>query len=231
MSPDNSRHSVLMVGLTDAGKTNYLSRLWIALDSGTGLLLKDGLPSELQYLEDGAEHLLKGEFAPRTQHGVEDRSEIPVKAAQNPDFRGTLIVPDVPGEQVMRVYRTRQWSHEWEDRIVAGTGCLLFVRVDSDDLIAPLDWVTCPKLCGGVLPAVEPKKDEEGRAIPPTQVVLVDWLQFLRKAFTARVGGSYIPRIGMVVAAWDRVPMDQKDAGPEAWIRANLPMLWQYVST
>jgi len=37
--------------------------------------------------------------------------------------------------------------------------------------------------------------------------------------------------LGIVVAAWDLAPVDQKGNGPEAWIRANLPLLWQFVQT
>lgn len=222
--------SVLLIGVRDAGKTNFLSRLWLALEAGRGVLAKAGLPSDLDYLATGADHLLKGEFAERTPPDVRDATEIPVKNTSNGhEFLGTLIVPDLPGEQILSIFRTRQWSNEWEDRIGPGCGCLLFVRVDSNELIAPLDWLNCHHLVGGPLPAVPPENDGADKAKPPTQVVLVDWLQFLRKAFTERVRGSYKPRIGIVVAAWDLVPNDQKQTGPGVWVAANLPLLAQYV--
>lgn len=224
--------SVLLIGVPDAGKTNFLSRLWITLDAGGGILAKAGLPSDLDYLNSGADHLLKGEFAPRTPQDVHDKSEIPVKStAPGEQFLGTLIVPDLPGEQVLSVYRTRQWSDEWENKIRAGCGCLVFVRVDSKELIAPLDWISCSSHLGGSLPSVTTEKDADGKEKPPTQVVLVDWLQFLRKAFTSRVSGTYRPRVGIVVSAWDLVANEQKDAGPEAWIASNLPLLSQFIQT
>ena len=49
--------------------------------------------------------------------------------------------------------------------------------------------------------------------------------------FTAKVGGSYRPRVGIVVSAWDLAPEDQKPAGPEEWIKSNLPLLHQFVRT
>jgi hypothetical protein len=226
-NPSEEPRSVLLVGVPDAGKTNFLSRLWISLEGGQCVLAKDGLPSDLDYLDSGAQHLLNGEFAPHTPRDVRDATEIPVKSTLNgTDFRGTLVVPDVPGEQVLSVFRTRRWSNEWEKRIGAGCGCLLFVRVDSKELIAPLDWLSCHHLFGGPMPVAPPQNDK-----PPTQVVLVDWLQFLRKAFTDKVSGGYRPRIGIVVAAWDLAPSDQKDKGPAAWISANLPLLAQYIET
>jgi hypothetical protein len=105
----------------------------------------------------------------------------------------------------------------------------LFVRVDSKELIAPLDWLNCHHLLGGPPPAGLSGIDGSDKTKPPTQVVLVDWLQFLRRAFIEQVGGSYEPRIGIVVSAWDLVPNDQKDSGPGAWVAANLPLLAQYV--
>jgi hypothetical protein len=224
--------SVLLIGVQDAGKTNFLSRLWIKLDAGSGILAKAGLPSDLDYLNSGADHLLKGEFAPRTPQDVHDTTEIPVKTtAPGLGFSGTLIVPDLPGEQVLSVYRTRQWSDEWESKIQDGCGCLLFVRVDSKELKAPLDWMNCPTHFGSQLPSSAVEKDDDGKEKPPTQVVLVDWLQFLRKAFTNLVGGTYRPRIGVVVSAWDLVANDQKQLGPGAWIEANLPLLSQFIKT
>jgi len=221
--------SVLLIGVTDAGKTNFLSRLWLALGVGNGILASAGLPSDLDYLKTGSDHLLKGEFAPHTPRDVRDATEIPVKNTSEGREFGTLIVPDLPGEQVLSVFKTRQWSSEWENRIGPGCGCLLFVRVDSKELIAPLDWLNCPLQLGSTPATAVPEKDITDKAKPPTQVVLVDWLQFLRKAFTARVHGAYKPRIGIVVAAWDRAPTDQKNAGPGAWVASNLPLLAQYV--
>jgi hypothetical protein len=226
------QRSVLLIGVTDAGKTNFLSRLWLALDLGGGSLTKAGLPSDLDYLKTGADHLLKGEFAPHTPQEVRDATEIPVKTIANGhELLGTLIVPDLPGEQVLSVFRTRQWSSEWEERIGYGCGCLLFIRVDSKELVAPIDWLNCPLSFGGMPPMANPQKDQADKAKTPTQVVLVDWLQFLRKAFTDKVSGSYKPRIGIVVAAWDLIPTDQKQRGPEAWVTSNFPLLAQYVNS
>jgi hypothetical protein len=224
--------TVLLIGGPDAGKTNFLSRLWLSLQVGDGLLAKTELPSDLDYLKTGADHLLRGEFAPHTSHDIHDRTEIPVKSARGGrEFLGTLVVPDLPGEKVLSVFRTRQWSTEWESAIRPGCGCLLFVRIDSEELIAPLDWMSCPTHFGTPVACVAPVKDTKNEVKPPTQVVLVDWLQFLRKAFTERVSGNYRPRVGIVVAAWDRAPVDQKEAGPKAWITSNLPLLSQYIET
>ena len=224
--------SVLLIGVQDAGKTNFLSRLWLSLEAGGGILSKAGLPHDLDYLKAGGDHLLKGEFAPHTPHDVHDKTEIPVKGTSaDGEFVGTLVVPDLPGEQIVSVFRTRKWSSEWENKIQPGCGCLLLIRVDSKELISPLDWLNCPIQFGSPVAAATPEQDSQGNSKSPTQVVMVDWLQFLRQAFTARINGAYRPRVGIVVSAWDLAPEDQKSAGPEAWIKSNLPLLHQFIQT
>ena len=240
------QNSVLIIGGPDAGKSNFLFRLWLAIDGGTGALLKDGLPSEVVYLRGGAERLLEGEFAARTSKEVHERVVIPVRSAAPPNARGTLVVPDVPGEQVAAICRNREWSSNWEEHITSRCSCLLFIRAGSDEIVAPLDWATCfEKYKSVIKPPAEAQETaksgdepavagqgEEGKAFElPTDVLMTEWLQFLRRAFTLAVGGHCRPRLGVVISAWDAVPHDQQAAGPAAYLAENFPMLQQFIET
>ncbi len=248
--------SVLLIGAHDSGKSNFLMRLWLALDAGQGMLVKDGNPKDLDYLRNGAAALLVGQYAGHTSSDVYERVEIAVKTnpAARMRYSGTLFVPDLAGEQIPAIYRNRQWSQVWENQIHRGCSCLLFVRIESREFVAPLDWMQCAALLGGIIPEttlrgeVELEAEAYGTEVtsneaqvdtekysetgkPPTQVVLVDWLQFLRAAFTARVGGDYRPRIGIVVSAWDKAPADQQSSGAAKWVASNLPMLADFCET
>jgi hypothetical protein len=231
----NDHNSVLLIGGPDAGKSNFLFRLWMAISDGRGILVQDGLPSDMEYVRDGAERLLEGEFAGHTSKDVHERVVVPVKTmASDPIRRGMLVLPDVNGEQVLAIYRNRQWSKDWEHLISAQCACLLFIRAGSDEMVAPLDWVTCFEKYGavidgdGVVP-VDDKADEDDATVEiPTQVLLTEWLQFLRRAFTATVGSSFRPRIGVIVSAWDAVPTDQQSDGPTKYLQrpAMAPGTW-----
>ena len=240
-------HSVLLIGGPDAGKSNFLFRLWIAIDGGGGVLVKDGLPSDLEYLRAGAERLLEGEFAKHTPTEVYERVVVPVRSSSRvAPSRGMLVVPDLAGEQILAVCRSRQWSQTWEELISPRCACLLFVRAGSKENVAPLEWATCFEKYGAVLQppheeqshgsqGVDPVDSEESQEAPgkgaplPTQVILTEWLQFLRLAFTAVAGGLFRPRVGVVVSAWDLVPSDQQPAGPLEYVGENFPMLHQFI--
>lgn len=228
--PAVNDHSVLLVGGPDAGKTNFLIRLWIALQSGEGRLQSDGLPEDMEYLNAGAQALLGGEFAPRTSQEVHTRNVIPVSAStEGSDFRGQLVVPDSSGEEWMLIHRNREWSERWEAAIPSLLGCLLFIRAGSVEIHAPLDWVSCMDYfgTGANLPDSADSGGEEFAM--PTQVVLIDWLQCLRAAVAAHGAGSLRLRVGVVVSAWDRVPTDQQGEDPLSYVATNFPMFHDFM--
>src|SRR5689334_13555680 len=91
-SPD-AQSSVLLIGGPDAGKSNFLFRLWLAIDRGRGAVVKNGLPSDVEYLRGGAERLLEGEFAGHTSKDVlQERVSIPMKSSISDSVPpGTLV--------------------------------------------------------------------------------------------------------------------------------------------
>jgi double-GTPase-like protein len=218
---------VILIGGPDAGKTNFLIRLWMAIQSGNGQLASDKLPDDLQYLNDGAQELRSGNFVGRTGRDVRANVQIPIRVKKD-GSTATLAIPDVPGEQWMRIYAKREWTNDWEELITKTSGCLLFLRPSSDQLVVPLDWIRAAELgLTGSAQAMTP----EDLAKVPTQVVLVDWMQCLQRAYTDRVGGGFRPRIGVIVSAWDQVPADQQSLGPTRWITDNLPMLGHFLKS
>jgi hypothetical protein len=217
---------VLIVGGPDMGKTNYLARLWGAVyKSETGILSYDGLPDDLEHLNTILGSLLAGNFAERTKHDEHWHCEIPLKVEGDGAYRGKLIVPDCPGEEWQRIYKNNEWSEVWENLIDGVRGCLCFLRPNSSELRAPLDWMTCWKHFG--TGNVEmPLADET-----PTQVEMVHWIQCLRYAQRARRSGAGKLRIGVVVSAWDALPGNIRKGKPTKYLEENVPLLHQFMGT
>jgi hypothetical protein len=220
--------SVILVGGPDSGKSNYIFRFWLAINNNEGCMVANGLPERLEYLQDGCQSLLKGEFAQHTPHDVYSENVIPFSVTgEGCEWNGEVIVPDCHGERWLSIFKKREWTQEWEDRIAESCGVLMFVRASSDQINRPLDWIQCEKMWGGSLPDKASPKDFAA----PTQVVMVDWLQFIAKAFSERFGSARRPRVSLVVSAWDRVPEDRKASGPTAYIAEEFPLLAQFLES
>jgi hypothetical protein len=78
--------------------------------------------------------------------------------------------------------------------------------------------------------ADESVQNDETNVETPTQVVLVDWLQFILNALHSKYAHSVRPRVGIVVTGWDCVPGDFQ-GGPSEWIKDNMPLLYQFCMT
>jgi hypothetical protein len=223
--------AVMLIGGPETGKSNFLFKAWMYIDSGSGLIEKDErLPLDAEYLQEGAESQLRGKYAGHTSHEVQVVSEIPIRLRSDKEKKALLLVPDIDGEQINRVFRARKWSAEWESLLTETTAYLLFVRVNSQQTVAPLDWISCHQLYSGAAAPVAPEQNVAEGATPaemPTQVVFVDWLQFIAQALHDKYPHPLRPRVGIIVTAWDAVAVDFK-FGPSDWIKENFPLLHQF---
>ena len=239
--------SVLLVGGPDAGKSNYLSRAWLAMERGRSAVTAERLPADAAYIQQGAEHLLQGNFVPRTE-GVEyqpTRIPVQLRDGDGPESGAELVVPDCSGERWWDVYDKRRWRRTWENHVSDPVGVLVFYRAQSKFNVPALDWISCARLLGcspteAPSRLTQPKPDDEatptdpavgGQAVgareTPTQVVLVDLIQLLVRA--ASRNGNRRVRLAMAVSAWDRVPKEMEDAGPMAYIEREMPLLAQFL--
>ncbi|MBW8832479.1 MAG: hypothetical protein JF606_24385 [Burkholderiales bacterium] len=213
--------SIVLVGVPDSGKTNYIGRLWTALRARKGRLLAPDVPTDIEYVEDTVAHLMQGEFAPRSEKmiGV-SRRDFVVPVVRSEDGQdGTLfdlVVPDVSGELWKLAVETFEIPQEWMDQLKQSVGALLFVRVLSEHNVQPLDWINAEKL----LKIHEPGKED---AALPTQVVLCELLRFLEH--TLRPAGERTrPRVAVVVTAWDQLDRQRRNAGPLAYLQREYPL-------
>jgi Double-GTPase 1 len=209
--------SVILLGGPDSGKTNYVGRLWPALDAKTGSLVAAAQPHEIGFVLDTAEHLFQGHFAPRTEHAEDRRDfEVVVAPASGGD-ETSIVIPDISGELWRNAVIDSEISGEWMAELNRAKGALLFVRVGSDQDVRPLDWVTSRKLLAKI-------GQDEDRNKLPTQVMLCELIRYLELTMTGESDGSR-PKLSVVVSAWDRVDQDTFERGPNAYLAAEYPLL------
>jgi hypothetical protein len=208
----------MLIGGPDSGKTNYLARLWKALQSGSSRLKSVDAP-EIKYVEDALAHLLQGSFAPRSEKNIEEsrRDFTVMVATQDGAKRVKVVVPDVTGELWKDAVSSSELPSEWMNQLKESSGALLFVRVHSELNVSPLDWVTARELLK--MDWAEPHQEET----IPTQVVLCELLRFLQLTLRRRTDGG-LPRVAIVVTAWDRLDAAAKASGPNAYIESEYPL-------
>lgn len=212
-----SGRSVILIGGPDSGKTNFIGRLWPALDSGKCRLVAKTQPTDIGFVLDTAEHLFQGHFAPRSEH-VDDRRDFEIDVGLTSDDKRTkIVIPDISGELWRSAVINSELAEEWMKELRQADGALLFVRVQSDQDVRPLDWVTSKGLLSRL------GQDEE-RGKLPTQVMLCELIRHLELMLSNRPDSGR-PRLSVIVSAWDLVDEDTYKAGPIAYLGNEYPLL------
>lgn len=208
---------VLLMGLPDSGKTNFLARTWIALTEKGCAVRPHGTPDDITYVESLVLHLLQGQFAPRSNQNEEPRPFVLEVTDPSSGKVMPLMVPDVRGELWKAAVLNSELPKEWMDRLHSSSAVLLLLRVHSRDVVRPLDWVATKR-------SMEHQpSDPADAADTPTQVMLCELLRFLEIALARKSGVA--PRVAVLVTAWDLLSPEEQAEGPERYIRQQFPML------
>jgi hypothetical protein len=208
--------SIILLGGPDSGKTNYIGRLWRALDDGTGALYAAEQPKDINFVFEVTDHLFGGAFAPRSEHSDVRRDFEVVVAATKDGPRSRVVVPDISGELWRQAVIDSEIATDWMNELRQADAALLFVRVDSDQDVRPLDWVTSRNM-------LEKLGGEEDMGLP-TQVMLCELIRFLEDTLVNREDGG-LPRLSVVVTAWDRVDTEKFEQGPAAYLEREYPLV------
>jgi len=208
--------SVVLLGGPDSGKTNYIGRVWPALDSQKGSLQIAQQPEDITFVLGVTDHLNSGNFAPRTEHTDARRDFKVIVSKEQGGAETSIVIPDISGELWLNAVKHYEISTDWMDELRHAYGALLFVRVGSDQDVRPLDWVTSKRMMSKVRTPEDPGL--------PTQVMLCELIRFLEISLVDRPDGTR-PRVAIVVSAWDLVDREKFTKGPRAWLEHEYPLL------
>ena len=212
--------SVILVGGPDTGKTNFIGRVWIALQADDSALSALAPPDDIRYVEEVVASLYEGRFAPRTDKNLDvERGSVVIPLGLS-DFQGAevaeLVIPDISGEIWEKAVETSELPAGWMERLEAADAALLFVRVLSDTNSTPIDWVTNPEL-------MKHQGDDAQQKNIPTQVILCELLRYLELKLRTRPTGQK-PRIAVVVTAWDLLDDERSAVGPYGYLQKEYPL-------
>jgi hypothetical protein len=215
--------SIVICGLPESGKTTFLAALWhlvTARDLPTTLTFESLRDGDSSYLNEIASRWRSAKVQERTNLGP------PTVVSMNLlDKAGTplrLTFPDLSGESYRRMWEERECDRDVAAILKGRTGVLLFVHADR---IQPPQWVVdLASLSRRLGLPVEPGKPIPWHArFAPTQVQVVELLQFLRAA-PLGVGPR---RLAIVLSAWDKVAPEGRT--PSVLLAERMPLLHQYL--
>lgn len=213
----------LIMGLPMAGKTTFLAALWHVVDQPevpTSLVLHE-MPPQREYLNQIRDEWIKCRPVARTALSSQ-RTVNMVLTDRTTGNTAELLFPDLSGELFASQIADRRWSDDFDRLVQQAAGVLLFLNPASvvepqaiEDVAALAEALGAPTET--VSSAIEPWQHSH----VPTQVQLVELLQFLRwRRRTDRM------RVGLVVSAWDLIGAG---VSPQDWIRQRLPLLHQFL--
>lgn len=218
-----SKHSVVVMGLPESGKTTFLAALW-------HLVSENEVPSKLSYVSlqcGNVEHLheiatqwREAKKQERTAQGGDKLVSMILQAEGGAPQ--TVTFPDVAGEAFLQM-----WGQRECDEIVAGwlkaPGVLLFIHADK---VTVPKWVIDEKL---LMEDLGIPLEEGGRVVDwspdvaPTQVELVDLLQSMQTG-PLNVGPR---RLAIILSAWDKA--EGRGLSPEEYLARRMPLLDQFL--
>jgi len=209
--------SLILVGNPDSGKSNFVAGLWLALQSQKFNLRAVVPPSDIKYVEELVDHILRGKFAPRTDKEEESDREFNISiSSKQTDINANICIPDMSGEMWKKAVKDLEISEKWMLKLKESSGAFLFVRVLSPLNVQPLDWVACSQILQlGV-------ENTEHTGQVPTQVSLIELLRFLEENLYS--DGLQKPKVAIVVTAWDLLNAEDAKTGPDGYLQAQFPM-------
>lgn len=225
--------ALVSLGLPASGKSTFLAALWHVLESGEipSALCRTGLQADREYLNRIRDAWAVFEKVPRTE--MPEASVVFDLADHAGELSGQVSFPDLPGESFDTQWTDRIWTEEFDRQVREADGFLLFISPDYVSRVLIRDAsqrIPDDALARDPTAAQRAERAWDARKAP-TQAKLVDLLQFLAEV---REPGRPSP-LAVVVSAWDRAerqadPDGARAATPEAWVRAHMPLLWQYVT-
>src|SRR6266849_113743 len=213
----SSEGTIVMMGLPGSGKSTFLAALWHQLEAAEipTVFVAEQLQPDREYLNKIREKWLEFEEIPRTPIGIERSALLHLRHVRT-EAKFDLSIPDVAGEMFASQWYARLIPQGYVRQLETSFGLLLFVHCRQVAQAQRLSAGT-----SGL--AVSPTQAVEWEPrLSPTQVQLVDLLQFALSTFARRRG----MRIAILISAWDEI---KERTTPAAWLEQKLPLLDQFL--
>ncbi|HVX09924.1 MAG TPA: hypothetical protein VHC22_01865 [Pirellulales bacterium] len=238
--------SVLLIGGPNTGKSHFAFQLYGRLRAQDCTLRLRQTPESVNLFTEGLACLNSGKAAQHTATGAYIECMLPLSLPDGSSL--DLCWPDYGGEQLYQQIKARTIDEQWQRRLLAADGWLLFIRLSLVQLRK--DWITSPlsfdlPIAGSDIEQ-QRQKEPQGSDSPQLQrnatqsqedadlseqVLLIELLQMLLYAghvdLTER---GRRPALGVVLSCWDELNVDSA-AVPAAVLNDRAPLIAQFIDS
>lgn len=214
---------MLMVGMQHSGKTTYLASFWYAIRNpdGQAAVSLARIPADVSYFNELLENWLRCREAGHTSVAATRIPELDLRTDGGTTV--TLSMPDYSGEYVRDAWTKRRWPAELAEYLRSARAIILFLHPDQiQERVSLEEAGRNARALGADAPEGDAEAVEFDAAAVPTQVQLVEFLQFAVNRSRARV----LP-VAVAISAWDSILGYER---PDVWLRERLPLLEQYLA-
>lgn len=208
--------ALLLLGLSDVGKTHYGAQVLRRLNTGHGEFeLVNG--ENLGPFRTALDKISEGLSAPHTPRGEYTESRWILRRRSDGSTMD-LIWPDYGGEQISAIIDSKRMPSKWREKIERSSGWVLMIRPSQVPL--PEDILTRAVS----LPAAE--GSEDNTLTPQSKLIeLLQMLQYKSNSYSEHHG--WPPPLAVLLSCYDELSTEK---APAHYCRTRLPMLYAYLS-
>ena len=203
--------SILLIGSSNTGKTNYGAKLYGHLRQKAGQLMLNQSPDNITLFEEALNKLNQGLLPSHTSSETYQNVTLSVTLAGN---SMELVWPDYGGEQIQQILERRQVNANWQQHVAEADGWLFFIRLEQlrdykDILSRPIgDLVITPEKINNV----EVKWSDQANFIELLQILLfIKGIEIIKKVKK--------PVLGIILSCWDELEGLEPNVQPTKLLR------------
>jgi hypothetical protein len=225
---NSTDNNILIIGGPNAGKTHFGGQLYGRLNNRSFeyKISPNNRPTDLTIFADVLSKLTEGKRAGHTETSANRSIQLVVDGVNGEKI--TLSFPDYGGEQVKMIVENRRVNTLWKKYIDTSTSWILFVRLDSIEIIEDI--------VNRELPSPEEIAKRNGQT-PPVRlsdaahfVELLQTLLYIKGVSTLNKINQ--PNLTVVLSCWDILKEELKISDseiPASILKQKLPMLYNFL--
>lgn len=225
----NSPQSVLLIGLSNSGKSHFGAQFEIRLALGRAKLRRTIIETDTSLFGDVKSNLYEGLASKHTPTGTKKDKNLSLIYDERLSF--DLVWQDYAGEQIADVFESRRIGHSWVKDVENSNSWILFIRVEDlkvkKDLISQIPNRFKLESSSGAHDETHFEFSDQTRFIE-----LLQQLLYVRRA--PKNPRITFPRLTVALTCWDEIlPKPKNSANPEkplSILEKKAPMLAEYLS-